>query len=241
MEDYQSLIIKRCSIRKYDMNEFSATELQNVIDIVQNVTPFNACKYNIKIITHPEFFTMTGGLFRIDAPHYLVISGDGTDEGLINVGFISEQICLHLASFDVGTVFLGGAFVKDKLQKSTYAISVALGRPLEPFRDNIGNIKRKKLADIAEGNTDAFLKQLQNARLAPSAMNLQPWYFICQEKEIDVYLNKARLLSSIKKMQKIDIGIVLSHFLVDDVSFIAHDNKKTPKGRKYITSVTFNK
>ena len=57
---------------------------------------------------------------------------------------------------------------------------------------------------------------MEPARLAPSAINSQPWYFKHTEDGFDVYQIRQNILKRqvLKKWNPIDVGIALAHMYV---------------------------
>ncbi|MCL2771542.1 MAG: hypothetical protein FWD89_04495 [Firmicutes bacterium] len=233
-------IIKRRSIRKYEMEELTEEQLTEIKVAIKNIKPLfsDVGKFSYKIISHKEFRKTTGGLFRIDAPHYIVFASDKTDEAKLNIGYVGELAVLKLAEMNIGTVWLGGASSKEE----GYEISIAFGKPKEVWRFDQTEAKRKTMTEIATDFSPEQRAVLEYVRLAPSAMNFQPWLFSCEEGNIHIYQVKAGGLiagmKSIKEMQKIDIGIAIAHFNVVDFTF---KNKEllSSKDQKYIGTISF--
>ena len=66
---------------------------------------------------------------------------------------------------------------------------MAFGKPAEPLYRELSEFKRKPLAEISEGSDE----RLEAARLAPSGMNVQNWYFIAKDG-ISIYDFKLKLV-----------------------------------------------
>ena len=81
--------------------------------------------------------------------------------------------------------------------------------------------------------TDLPDAKLEPARLAPSAVNSQPWYFTHEGDTIHVYCNQ--------RGSRLDIGIALAHLYVsneDTFRFFKADHIADLPGYTYIGSVT---
>ena len=63
-----------------------------------------------------------------------------------------------------------------------FIIAIAFGKSNDKSRE-VNSFKRKKLSKISDNADD----KLEPARLAPSAINSQPWYFKHTEDGFDVY------------------------------------------------------
>ncbi|TYB88388.1 MAG: hypothetical protein FXF54_10580 [Kosmotoga sp.] len=79
-------------------------------------------------------------------------------------------------------------------------------------KKNILEFNRKTLDQIGKG--DKFLDIIQAARLAPSATNSQPWFFVTDDNHVYCYCIKPSLMKRIiyNKMNRIDMGISLCYF-----------------------------
>lgn len=132
----------------------------------------------------------------------------------IEYGFQGEQAVIGLTALDLGTCWKGysnsfGApcfieFGKEKSSKKNLLIKTFT-------RNGV----KKELKDLIK-NGSAFLTNensflLNCCRMAPSAINRQPWSFdLLSEKKIKITVQKAANADT----YSIDLGIVLSHFIL---------------------------
>lgn len=156
-----------------------------------------------------RFTDETRGMFKVDAPHYLIISGEGRPGEAESAGFLFEQLALWFDTRDIGCVWLGKA--KDVRQSSDKDIlSMAFGPAEGPAHRGESEFQRKAIGEITNAPEDACLRAV---RLAPSGMNLQPWYF---EKSGDIMLVYEQILkppmSLVYKKTAVDMGIALCHY-----------------------------
>jgi len=114
---------------------------------------------------------------------------------------------------------------------------MSFGKPTEPLHRELNEFKRKPLSAISEGTDD----RLEAARLAPSGVNAQNWYFIAENGKIHCYRKKANpLLGFIyNKLACIDIGIAIYHIAAESENFIFIKEKNPPerKGCIYMGTV----
>ena len=98
-----------------------------------------------------------------------------------------------------------------KIKNDDFVIVISFGKSDKMTRDK-DSFKRKPLCEISDSND----KRLIPARLAPSAINSQPWYFKHSGKDFDVYQVKQNILKRqiLKKWNPIDVGIALAHMYV---------------------------
>jgi hypothetical protein len=82
----------------------------------------------------------------------------------------------------------------------------------EKLMISVGRLhKRKQLSDLVTGipDRDWMGKALEAARLAPSAVNRQPWRFVIGDNSIAVRLDKKKDTSKISR--RLDCGIAMLH------------------------------
>ena len=190
-------MFRRRSVRRYLPEPFSAAELDEVLAYVRAVEPLPGQQAEFRIIGPEEM-----GLNL--APHYLVASCEAADAAYANVGYVLEKLDLWLQSRGFGSLWFGMKLPRE--QRHDDAIVMAFGRTELPLRGGEADFSRLKLSDIASGDTPV----LRAARLAPSAVNSQPWQLEQRDGAVVIRykgrgLMKARLE---KKLNKIDCGIV---------------------------------
>ena len=222
------IIRKRKSIRKYVKTPLDGATLGKVRERIANISPlYPDIEYSIDIAGK------TKGLFAKDvaAPHYLVFRSIEKDGAYENIGFIGQQLDLFFSGNGIGSCWLGMAKPEEKAGMP-YIISMAFGKPDEPLHRGISDFKRKPLSEISEG-TDG---RLVAARLAPSGMNAQAWFFSANDGVIRCYRKKSMLLD---KLSRIDMGIALWHIASESesFSFIKEPNVPEHKGYVYVGTV----
>ena len=165
-------------------------------------------------------------------PQLITIYSEETEGYLENVGFMFQQMDLYLQSIGLGVCWLGMGKMSAKAAPATdgmrFVIMMAFGVPKgDPLRHEAKAFKRKRLEQIADRSDP----RLETARLAPSSVNSQPWYFKCTEDTIHVYCNRAG--------SRLDAGIALAHLYVANASTFRFSKGEVPQldGYYYIGSV----
>jgi len=155
------------------------------------------------------------------------------------VGFLFQQMDLYLQSLGFGVCWLGMGKLNPKTaqdkQSMQFVIMLSFGYPKgDRLRQNGKGFKRKSLAQISDREDP----RLEPARLAPSSVNSQLWYFChagdiihmyCTRKDMGSYLNR------------IDMGIALAHLYVanaDTFRFFQAENAPAMQKYGYIGSVS---
>jgi nitroreductase len=176
-------------------------------------------------------------MFGIKAPHYLVFGSEEKERALENIGFIGQQLDLFCAGSEIGSCWVGGSKPGEKESSELpFVICMAFGKPAEALHRELSEFKRKPLGEISEGADE----RLEAARLAPSAVNSQNWYFAAQNGIIHCYRKKANpVLGFIyDKLNCIDMGIALCHIASESESFSFAKEADTPVKKGYIYTGT---
>ena len=171
-------------------------------------------------------------------PQLITIYSEETDGWLENVGFLFQQMDLYLQSLGLGVCWLGMGRMNPKtttvVEGMQFVIMLAFGHPKgDQLRNDLKEFKRKTPEQIA----DQADPRLEPARLAPSAVNSQPWYFTHEGETIHVYRIQNAKLSY---MNRIDMGIALAHLYVANEKafrFFKAENAPVMQGSSYIGSV----
>ena len=196
-------IYLRKSCRKYVDDEL---DMDSIREFISTVSPLNdEINYYCEILSRDEVKLQTGW----SAPYYLALYSEKKDNYLENVGFIFQQVSLFMQSVGIGNCWVGMGSVKEKNQD--FVILIAFGKSNQMTRD-LSDFRRKSLDEISDKGDD----RLTPARLAPSAINSQPWSFKHTEDGFDVYQVIQNILKRqiLKKLNRIDMGIALAHMYV---------------------------
>jgi hypothetical protein len=115
---------------------------------------------------------------------------------------------------------------------------LTFGYPDGELTRNIDEFKRFSLEEIS----DKPNQKLEPARLAPSSVNSQPWYFKHVDEYIHVFLLQRGFITvkKLERMNHIDIGIALAHLYVENPNTFIFDkiyNVETVKNAKYVGSI----
>lgn len=230
-------ILKRKSVREYDMTPLADEEIKHILDYAESIESIiPGLKTKIRLIGPDDVKAIRS--WR--SPHYLAIYADESDTALVNVGYVYEQLTVYLTSLGLGTCWANSVSPKDSKEYEglKWAATIAFGREKngQPWRENIGEAKRHTLANIS----DKADEKLEVARIAPSAMNNQPWYFVHDGEKIRVYCVVQGFMKKwMSGMNRIDMGIAISHLKLENSAF-KFEIEKTPadlKGYSYIGTV----
>lgn len=245
-KDLYHVIFERKSIRKYDLSELDSDKLKEISEILDDLKPLHRdIKTEIKIIGTDDVKRR----MMKKAPHYFAIFSETKESYPTNIGFMMQQMDLTLSEMGIGTCWQGIPMPKENILKSSnlkFVILMAFGKPSEPLhRSNISEFKRKQLDEIT--NVQGADEILEAARLAPSATNSQPWYFMGDKTLINVFSVKPSIFKGfvVNKYIPIDMGISIYHLMVAAEHFDKNPNlifdeslkENTPKGYTYYASM----
>lgn len=235
MNKYEA-IYKRRSVRKYSEERLSSDILDEIKEginypkkLYQNIDSHMILETDGKKIQN-TFSGIKSKVARVDAPHYLIGVSEKRDGYLVNMGYMVEDMVLSLTKKRIGSCWLGAGFDKEVL-KNMYdldgnpVILVAFGDSI-PEKDNLrkdpGSASRKDIRDLVLNDKKRIPPDwkdiLEAVRMAPSAMNSQPWRFCFEENIIHVYIEKGgrvkqlvKKISDLRRLNRIDAGIALKH------------------------------
>ena len=233
-EWYRAIAIRH-SRRKFSDTPIEAGKLKRVSELITELNRSSDGARIALVRSHDGaiFSGIRGGYGVIKgAPAYLAFIAEpqsaGSHEGL---GFIGEAAILEATALELGSCWVSGTFdssaaAKDlSLAAGEQIIAVSpLGYPQDSYSITekvmsgvAGSRKRKPLEQICTGTP---LQQwpkwagtaAEAARIAPSAMNRQPWIFRYDGQQLIVETAGSDNSGSYSK--RLDCGIALRHLLV---------------------------
>lgn len=223
------IIRKRKSIRKYESAAMDDAGLDRVREKIESLTPlFPEVKYSVEIVDKTKWLFAA----NFAAPHFLVFRSEKKEGGYENIGFVGQQMDLYFSENGIGSCWLGMAKPHEK-GEMPYVISMAFGMPAEPLHRSLSEFNRKALSEISEGSDE----RLEAARLAPSGINTQGWFFSAADGKIRCYRKKPAFF--LAKLSCIDIGIAICHIASESDIFRISKEPDAPerKGYAYVATV----
>ena len=232
------MIPRRRSVRVYRAERIDNAVLADLLRYMEGLVPLiPGAKVVGRIIPtdHGNF------LQKWKTPHFIAIFSDGSDDGLLNVGFMYQQLDLYAQSIGLGTCWVGLGSLTDKEpvpEGMKLAVMMAIGLPEGVPERTPTDFRRKPMADMTDRPDD----RLEALRLAPSATNSQPWYVTHAGDTLHLYREELGLIRQRThgRMNKIDMGIGLCHLYVthpESFCFTRVDNPPKADGQIYVGSV----
>ena len=213
-------------------------EIADRLDLVCNdFRPFSGAR--AVLVREPGedvFKGIIGSYFKVtDAPYYVAFIGDMREPTVQEVtGHLGEGIILEATALGLNTCWVGGFFRRDAvakqidLQNNEQVLAVT---PIGYSKDEVDRVgistkvhKRKNLNRlIVNGNFEgnSWTKPaIEAARLAPSAVNRQPWKLEIEEGSIMVSADNRRLDFGVSR--RLDCGIAMLHIELGALSTGVH-------------------
>ena len=167
-------------------------------------------------------------------PQLITVYSEKTEGYLENIGFLFQQMDLHLQALGLGVCWLGLGRMNPRAMPQQegmkFVIMLAFGHPKgDPLRHDLKAFKRKSPSQIS----DIHDPRLEPARLAPSAANSQPWQFTHEGNTIHVHCSRFG--------SRLDAGIALAHQYVaneETFRFFRTENAAAVPGCSYVGSIT---
>jgi len=207
--DWMEAIYARHSVRSYLDKAIEAEKLDALRTLAEECN--REYDLNIQLVTNePRAFSgfLTHyGLFD-NITNYIALAGrkrDGLDEAC---GYCGEKLVLLAQSLGLNTCWVAltykkvpGAFVVGEDEALACVIALGYGRTQGKAR------RSKKVKDVTEGTShpEWFIRGVEAALLAPTAVNQQKFRFIREE-------NRVRAVCGRGACARIDLGIVKCHF-----------------------------
>ena len=179
-------------------------------------------------------------------------------------GFSFEMLALYAQFLGVGTTWIGGTMKRTQFEKAANLKAgemmpcvSPLGYPAKKMsvretlmRKSVKASERKRAAELffdgdfstplSEEN-EAVKAALEMVRLAPSAVNRQPWRVVRVGSAYHFYLKHAKgyVSEATGDLQKVDLGIALCHFMsgVKGELLLQDPGLSTEKDVEYIATV----
>jgi len=233
---WHAAIPVRRSRRRYKPIPLEPAQLAQLQTVCREFRPYPQAR--AEMITKPPDEVLRGivaSYGKIKGAQALIAFIGDTDERYVNekIGYTGEGIVLEATAMGLGTCWVGGSlFFRRGLAESIvgagknervfavtpvgYAVrELSLG---ERVQTAFGMFHRRKpLAEMVLGLgekqwPDWIKSALEAARLAPSAVNRQPWRFYVERNSITISVDSSLLEWGISK--RLDCGIAMLHIEV---------------------------
>ena len=223
----------RRSRRRFDEKPLKTKHLKRLEAVCADFRPFESARA-VLVTESPErvFKGAIGPYGKIrGAPAFIAFVGN-TRSPIVQeqIGYTGEGIVLEAEALHVNTCWVSGTFRPDVTaallgineSEAVLAVTpVGYATPRLSFEEKLltrlgRTHRRKPLSDLVIGLKQTEWPQwiraaLESARLAPSAVNRQPWRFHVERDSITVAVNSGELKRESVQSKRLDCGIAMLH------------------------------
>ena len=239
----EALIRQRYSCRDYASRTVEDATLEKLLHFSRDIRPPFGSRLRCEVVDAQvisggsRVFSGTYGFIK-NAPLYLVGIGQRNDKLLYeDFGYFFEGIILKATDLDLNTCWVGGLFkpqaLRSRLEIEDYETIIAITPVgISPkrysFEERVLSAfglthRRKDLSELTIGLKEKSWPEwikaaIHAARLAPSALNRQPWRFHIQKNSIAIATNKGETKRDSVMSKRLDCGIAMLHIEVAAMS-----------------------
>jgi hypothetical protein len=224
-------VARRHSRRAFDGTPVDSAQLDTLDAVCAGFRPYpDARTVLVRTPSVDVFQGVIGSYGKVTgAPHLLLFIGDErSDTCDQHVGYAGQAAVLEATVLGLDTCWVGGFF---NVARTSQLVDLAPGErvlavsPLGHATEGLslsergmqsmaGAHKRKSVAQIAPGSPgggwrDWAVAAVETARLAPSAVNRQPWRFRCDAGALVIARDSALEFPRVTK--RLDCGIAMLH------------------------------
>lgn len=219
MNSFEAIYVRK-SVRNYQNTALEPCVLEDISRQFEEVKDlFGGLRSELVIWDNTKGKHKMLSLFGVKAPYYLVLYSSDMDRALMNAGCLMEQMSLYLCSIGLGSCFVGNPIVPREYRVrdgKKLMLVLAFGKAQRGhtrLSDSANRLELEELCVFKETPKYWMRQLLRAARLAPSALNSQPWRFVVLDNCMHVY-SKKRKLAYWKKMDEVNFGILFSHMMI---------------------------
>ena len=236
MNNIAEHIKNRRSVRTFDGRELAKTDMDNLTAFAKTIENPHKIPVDFKLMNAKEY----GLNCPVTVGTDLFIGGKikCTKNFSVAFGYSFEAMVLYAQSIGIGTTWLGGTMNRAAFEKAMELDSdeimpcaSPLGYPAKKMSIRESMMRKAIKADerlpfeelffdgsfgtpLSKEKADKWADVFEMVRLAPSAVNKQPWRVVVCDNAAHFYLKRSKGFNYNEKldMQMIDMGIALCHF-----------------------------
>lgn len=237
MENIEKLIRSRRSVRTFADRPIEAEKLRQLMEFAENLKNPYGLPIEFRLLDAAEH-GLSSPVISGGAAFYIGGKMKRAEHMEEAFGHAFEQLILFAQSLELGTVWMGGTMDRSIFEKAMALTDGEVMPCVTPIGYAAGKMSIKEAlmrkgikadsrypfgelffsgsfsAPLTPEKAGRLALPLEMVRLAPSAVNKQPWRVIATDSAAHFYLRKSKGFSggSAGNMQKTDMGIALCHF-----------------------------
>ena len=251
----QEIIRSRRSVRTFDGNKLRPEDAQKILDFAGKVENPYDIPITWKLLDTKMYGLNSPVISGTDV--YIAGKMHRTPHAEEAFGYSFEKVVFFAESLGVGTTWIAGTMNRDAFERAMAVTGdevmpciSPLGYPAKKMSIRETLMRKGVKADsrmnfgelffdgsfetpLTENKAEKLSAALESVRLAPSAVNKQPWRVVVCGDKVHFYEKQSRGYVSDNgwDIQKIDIGIALCHFelAAKDCGFTAAFEISTPE------------
>ena len=272
--DLEKTVRQRRSVRSYENRPLSQADRERITSCIEELrteeTPFPA-KIRIQLLeAKPGTDTEKLGTYGVirGTKTFLGVAAENTETAPEAVGFAFEKLVLAATAMGLGTCWIAGTFNREQFTHAMvigdgeiFPIVCPIGYPLTKktlidsvFRRMGKSDQRKPWRELffenefgnplSEAQAGEYAFALEMLRLAPSAVNRQPWRVVHAGSAFHFYREGNLTSKYAFDLPRLDTGIGACHFylaareraLAGEFKRLAETGIAAPGGMKYLFS-----
>ncbi|MDR0877210.1 MAG: hypothetical protein LBN21_04095 [Treponema sp.] len=215
---YEAIFMRR-SVKKYDMTPLGNEVLEGIKKFLASINQLDGQKVQFEVVS-------ADAVKNAYAPHYIFSYCEESDAAFANVGYVLQKADLYIQSIGLGSWWIG--MPKPKEKKQNFCIMLGFGKTAVPQRKGEQDFNRLPINEI----TDVDNQIAKAVRLAPSAVNSQPWKLHFENGKVIInYFGRGIMKTLLKKLNKLDVGIATRHIEVALLNEGKEIKSITPMGK----------
>jgi nitroreductase len=248
LERLYSAVFHRKAIRKYAPKALEQDALDAIMARTEKLMPFlPETPVAFRVLKEAQ----VKGMVSAKTTHYLAVYAADEYMAQVNAAFMLQQMDLWFSAQGLGSCWLGMPNPAPEAATAgglPFFIMLAFGAPAEAVhRAELSEFKRKAAMEIT--NLAGNEKPVEALRLAPSAVNRQPWYLTGDASALRLCGKKNNVLQKMMfgDMPRADMGVALCHLWLaaeNERAFQGFEREAAPKdipaGFEYVVTVKTN-
>lgn len=233
--DYKKLVSQRKSVREFKKKQVDKKHFEEIQNYIKECKKLDeSIQIETKEYSRSEVYNSLKNVagyngHMIEAPNYIIILSEVQNKYIENSGYIGEKLILKAQSLGIDScwvTFNDSNLIKEKLNINSHlevTCIIALGYEdkgvLKPKKDNSTRFPIEDIVYINKWDNNISCDELEQrglldafsyARMAPSALNRQPWRFIIDNSKVILVIKKDDFTNEYER--QIDIGIAMLYF-----------------------------